>query len=460
MDTTKRIARGAFASPVLEDMDSDGKLDVVQAAFDGKIYVFSADGTALDGFPVRVHYEKGGKDQEYGRIMTTPAVADFNGDGVPDILVGSNERLGSGKGTGAFYIVDGRGSKAPALYLPGWPVTWTSFELFPLVAEGVPNSPVAGDIDGDGVPEAVMHGNGSPPLISPKEPKQPGFASLPDNALPVREVDGEIERGLSTAGFGPDSKATRPDVMFPLFSQPSLGDMDQDGTPDMVTTGSSQTAAGALLSTQPLDRPAQHLIGMWSGKDGLMMPASPVPLEDYTFFNNTSIADVTGDGFPEAIVGSGAYMLHAADACGREPAGWPKFTGQWIIATAAVGDITGDDKLDVVVNTRNGWLYAWRTAGSTSGVIAWESFHHDNRNTGFLGTSLDQGTYLGSAGPLSRDEEGKCLVEGQPEPPGDAPLSPSGGCGCRTDRHGTPSGLLAMLGVSLLALWRRRRRAP
>lgn len=458
MDTTVRLARGAFASPVIEDIDGDGKLDIVQAAFDGKVYVFKRDGTALDGFPVRVHYEKGGKDQEFNRIMTTPAVADFNGDGVRDILVGSNERLGSGKGTGAFYIVDGRGNQAPSLYLPGWPVTWTSFELFPLVAEGVPNSPVAGDIDGDGVPEAVMHGNGSPPLISPAEPKQPTFAGLPDNALPVREVDGETERGLSTAGFGPDSKATRPDVMFPLFSQPSLGDMDQDGTPDMVTTGSSQTAAGALLSTQPLDRPAQHLIGMWSGKTGLMMPASPVPLEDYTFFNNTSIADLTGDGYPEAIVGSGGYILHAADACGREPKGWPKFTGQWIISTAAVGDITGDDKLDVVVNTRNGWLYAWQTVGKTDGVVAWESFHHDNRNTGFVGTPLEQGTYLSGAGPLEVDEEGKCLANAEPEAPAPTQLAPSGGCGCRTETRDTPAGVPALLGIALLSFWRRRRR--
>jgi hypothetical protein len=39
-ETETRIARGAFAAPVLEDMDKDGKLDIIQAAFDGKIYVF------------------------------------------------------------------------------------------------------------------------------------------------------------------------------------------------------------------------------------------------------------------------------------------------------------------------------------------------------------------------------------------------------------------------------------
>ena len=36
------------------------------------------------------------KEAQTNRIMTTPAVGDFNGDGTPDLLVGSNERLGEG----------------------------------------------------------------------------------------------------------------------------------------------------------------------------------------------------------------------------------------------------------------------------------------------------------------------------------------------------------------------------
>ena len=35
------------------------------------------------------------------RILTTPAVADFNGDGIPDLLVGSNEQLGEAGSSGA-----------------------------------------------------------------------------------------------------------------------------------------------------------------------------------------------------------------------------------------------------------------------------------------------------------------------------------------------------------------------
>src|SRR5262249_51728985 len=81
-------ARGAYAAPVLADFDGDKKLEIVQAAFDGNVYVFHADGTALAGWPVAVHIDRASKRN---RIMSTPLVTDMNRDGVPDIATGSNE---------------------------------------------------------------------------------------------------------------------------------------------------------------------------------------------------------------------------------------------------------------------------------------------------------------------------------------------------------------------------------
>lgn len=462
MDTFTRITRGAFGSPVIEDMDGDGKYEIIQAAFDGWVYVYNADGSDKKGFPIQLHFEKGGEKQEFNRIMTTPAIADLNGDGIKDLVVGSNERIGPGGGAGAMYVVDGRGNDAPSLYLNNWPLTMISFQLFPLVAEGIPNSPVVADVDGDGKTDVVFHGNASKPMIVPADPGvQPtsGYGNNPPNALPIR-VDpdtGETERGLeSTNLFGPDSKAYRPDVMLPLFSQPSVGDLDQDGTVDIIASGGSLSVAGSLLSSQPLDNPTQHMLSMWNGKTGRMMPASPIVLEDFTFFNNQAIADLSGDGYPEVITGSGGYYVHAVDACGRSPEGWPKFTGQWVIATTAVGDVDGDGNLDVVVPSRSGWLYAWKTKGKTDGVVAWESFHHDNRNTGNYATPLEQGTLLSAAGPLELNAEGSCAAD--TEPPGTPKLEPMGGCACGAagrSRSGGPGLALGLLLVG--AAWRSRR---
>jgi len=43
------VSRGTYSAPVLADLDKDGKLDVIQAAFDANIYAFKADGTNVPG---------------------------------------------------------------------------------------------------------------------------------------------------------------------------------------------------------------------------------------------------------------------------------------------------------------------------------------------------------------------------------------------------------------------------
>jgi hypothetical protein len=426
-------ARGAFAAPVLEDMDQDGDLDIIQAAFDGLVYVFDLDGNDVDGWPVLVKYEGSLSDEPApGRVFTTPAVGDFNDDGYPEILVGSNEKLGSGENSGASYLLDGRGTNAPAKTLPNWPVTMTSLQLFPLVAEGVTNSGVIGRMQG-GVLAAIQHGNASLPLIMPADPgPQAQLNETPPNVFPQRpdpSVEGQIRKGVDPSSeFGKESKAKQPNTMLPLFSQPALGDMDQDGVPDIISSGGSLDVAIALQSST--GQAGDNLLSMWSGETGAMLPASPMVLEDFTFFNSSAIADLTGDGYPEAIIGSGGYYLHAFDACGREPEGWPKFTGQWIITTPALGDMDGDGTLEVAIGTRNGWMYVWHTRASVNNVIEWESYHHDNRNTGNIEVELEQGGPSTAASPL---------VDATCRPPAPPPeYVVAGGCACRAPAAAAP----------------------
>jgi MYXO-CTERM domain-containing protein len=463
MSEATRIARGAFASPVLVDMDKDGKLDIIQAAFDGKIYIFHADGSEVAGWPVEVHYTGPLVDEpQRARILSTPAVGDFNGDGFPDLLVGSNERLGGGGQAGGIYLLDGRGTKAPKITLPNWPLAITSLELFPLVAEGVPNAGVIGRF-GDTL-SGVMHGNATLPLILPLDPGvQTSLGETPPNALPNRPDPfhpGKTLIGVDPSSvFGLLSSAAQPNTMLPLFAQPSLGDLDQDGYPDVITSGGSLNLAIALQGNGGNGPKGDNLLAMWSGKTGSMLPASPMVLEDFTFFNSQAVADLDGDDYPEVITGSGGYFVHAFDACGREPKGFPKFTGGWVIPTAAVGDLDGDKKLELVTGTRDGWLYAWHTEGKSDGIIEWESFHHDNRNTGNLEEKLDQGTKKKAAKPLTAE---MCAAE-VPDPPVDEPidLEAKGGCACEAaGHHGagqSAPAALGLIGIAVAALRRRRR---
>jgi hypothetical protein len=454
------IDRGAFASPVLEDMDKDGRLDIIQAAFDGNVYVFNADGEPVDGWPVRPHYTGSQFDEPgHGRILSTPAVADFNGDGYPEVVVGSNEKLGGDDGqVGAMYLIDGRGSNAPEVVFPNWPVTATSFNLFPLVAEGIPNSGIVGDFDG--VRAAVFHGNASAPFILPADPgPQGGVGVVPPNGIPtfVDPDTGNASPGVApTSYFGRHTRADN-DVMFPLFSNPSLGDIDQDGVLDVVASGSSLTVAQSLLPGSSAVV-GQQLVAAWSGRSGAMIPGSPYLLEDYSFFNSHAIVDLNGDDYPEIVAGSGGYFLHAWDGCGREPENWPKFTGQWIIPTPAVGDLDGDGSLEIAVGTRNGWLYVWRTEGKSDGMIQWESFHHDNRNTGNYDVSLEQGDATRRAAQPMTDAYCASVLN---EPGAPAALEAIGGCGqCSVGRARSRADLTALFAAlaGALALARRRTR--
>jgi Subtilase family/FG-GAP-like repeat len=385
MDLLDDITRGSFASPVLADFDGDGKLEIVLAAFDGNVYVFNGDGSLHSGFPVPVHSSLAYKRDH---ILTTPAVADFNGDGVPDILVGTNETIGNQGNTGFFYIVDGRGTAAPTPYLAGWPIEIPSQYTLPIVGQGTNSSPAIFDIEGNGQPNAFLQGNANNPWVLPAAPGAQSGSNAPANLLPVRAG---LAPGFDTGSqYGALSNARHGDDMLPLFSHPSVGDLDQDGTPDIVMSGSGLSLA-LNMAANVLPKPFEHMLAMWSGKTGHMMPGSPFVLEDYSFLTNQAIADITGDNYPEVIMGTGGYFVHAVDACGREAPNWPKFTGGWMTATPAVGDITGDHTLKVVEATREGFLYAWSTAGTDTGVIQWESFHHDNANTGNYGTTLDQG---------------------------------------------------------------------
>ncbi len=452
MDLDHNLARGAFGAPVLVDMDGDGKLEVIQSAFDGNIYIFHADGTPLAGWPVLIDTPRA---KVKNRILTTPAVADYNGDGIPDLVTGSNEEVGGGGSTGPVFLVDGRGMNTPGgPYLPNWPVVLTSLNVLPVVAEGINSSPAALDVNGDGIPEALLQGTGAPPFLLPTDPgPQQGFND-PPNILPLRANDPMTPRGFDPGSdFGELSTAHRPDSMFPALSEPSVGDLDQDGTPDVILSGGSLSLIGSIGSGGGSPHPFQHLLAMWSGKTGHMMPGSPIVLEDYTFFMNMAVADITGDDYPEVLLGTGAYFVRAVDACGREAAGWPKFTDGWIIASPAVGDIDGDSEhsLEVVTATREGFLYAWHTKGRQDGVIQWESFHHDNANTGNYDNKLAQGVLERATKPID------CSVPPPPPPP---PSYNPGGCtlagGVAKSR--SPCGALGWLAaLGSVALARRRR---
>ncbi len=415
------VSDSIFAAPALADFDGDKVNEVVIADGVGELTVWKGDGTKMPGWPIRVWDTSLPDDpsapdpRQANRIMSAPALGDLNGDGVPDIVVGTNEDYMSGA---RLYAVDGK----TAQFMPGWPVTVISNYILPVVGSGIPNAPAMADLNGDGVPEIVVAGIGG--AVKAYDAKGRPFGRPYPSGRDKYGEKSNVTDGTTIA----------------VISNPAFGDIDDDGVTDLVY-GLAGDSVLLAMATGGQRKDFQFAIGAWDTKTGAFKNGFPQVMEDYQFFLTPIVADVDGDGHSEVVNASAGYYIHAFNSEGVEAKGFPKFTGQWIAATPTVGDMDGDGKLELASITREGWLWAWHIGGTTTGRIDWESMRHDARNTGNFATALAQGT---RAMPPAQADMGM------------APMAP-GSCSCAVG--GTAKGGIAgLLAVALVALGLVRRR--
>jgi hypothetical protein len=159
--------------------------------------------------------------------------------------------------------------------------------------------------------------------------------------------------------------------------------------------------ARSLALTQHFDY--QYVLGGWDLSHGGALTGFARQVDDIAFLMAAALADISGDFGPQAIYASGGHFIYAWDANGTPAAGWPTFTGGGSLGGAAAGDIDGDGLLDVVTDTREGTLFAWKTRGSADQPVQWASGRHDPQNTGNYETSLSR-----QAGPAIREPGGAC----------------------------------------------------
>jgi Subtilase family/FG-GAP-like repeat len=389
-DTDHTWDQGFASGATLVDLDGDGALEIIAAAMDQRLYVVDADGNDFGPYPITLCYPTE-CDTNGARVITGATVGDLDGDGDYEIGLGSNEGIEDGRYS-VSYLIDALTGEA----LPDWPLLTSGLVnealLLPLVGEGHPASMAFADMDGDGESEIanpVMLG-----LTDPLNADQSTYLELPYYASDWPE----------------GHNASMVPSIIQLVTNPAFGDLDGDGLPDYVCGGASALWLASLAVSQELDY--QHGVGAWSGLTGEMFTGWPRQIEDIQFLMAPAIADVSGDGKPEVIYGSAGYLLHAWDVAGTEAAGWPKFTGNWLLGSPAVGDIDGDGYVDVVVTSREGWLYAWTTAGHADQAVQWQSLHHDAQNTGDYHHPLpkQQGPVL-----VADDESGCCKRDGGDE---------------------------------------------
>ena len=435
-----RTEIGFLSSPVLGHLDgkTSGPLDIVVAGEDRHLYAWQPDpadvaGKVLPGFPVLVadpdkltsvdpttnHLTfstttaeaNPGIDEDQGKIIDTPAIADL--DGKPTIVVGSNEEylantgdegainagnltstsLGALGATGLLSFANGRvyaikatggalacsgGKCSSTAFEPGWPIKLGIIDagLLPDVGEGVNGSPVIAPLTcpsgGSGLkvgvatdagPAYILNADGS--SCYGNDPSSGKYNTL--------ETDAK-------AGAGQYDHPT-----FAAVGYPSFGTFDGH-TIDFFTpeTGLLRALDVALNDYQG----GQDFIGGWSPTTAQELPGFPAEVNDLQFLTGPVVGQITAAGGQSVIGGTADMDLQAFNAAGQpSSSAWPKLTGDWTIATPTLGsfgtlDTDPGAHKNVVSITRSGTLSVYSTPAPACSPSSSPRFHHDDWNSG------------------------------------------------------------------------------
>ncbi len=441
---------GFFSSPMLADLDLDGDLEIVVGGLDSWVYAWHADGAEVLGWPVHLDnpsvpaFEDDGKIRRFvDRIISSPTVARIfpkghADEGTPILFFGSNERVENSNGVFLYGIWPDGNVHEGGPFPPGWPSTVSGFlpgaDILPFVGRGNPNSPASADMDGDGDDEVINAGMGG--------------------SLTVFDFDGRIARAGGqemvmkslSVDYG-ENATTDEGFSLPMINNPSVADLDGDGLLELINgTAGSGLIAAATAGGRRTD--FDHSVSAWVAGSGYFQAGFPQRVWDYQFFMNYAVADLEGTGRFNVISGDGGYFVYAPNVDGKSAEGFPKWTQGWHITTPAIGDLDGDELIDVIASTREGWLWAWKTKGHVGGppdapvpAIQWEGFHHDDHNTANLGGPAKVYPPLAPATD-GCDESGCCCAQSTARGPVGTPV--------------TGALALAFLGATLLVGRRRR----
>jgi hypothetical protein len=351
------------------DLNGDGVDDVIVGAYRngtwdaeaGRAYVYCGAPVA-DSLPDIVLTGAHAADH-FG--VAVAVAGDFDGDGMPDMLVGASGSSAVAQSGGRAYVY---GVRRPVVLVPNGGETWMVGEADTIRWRGEGPVDVGLSTDGGLTWTTVASGVGGAGenflrIVVPAEPTTAARVRVdPPGQTPTPATSDQSNADFRIVPPGPMARAvviaraaSAGTVAGQALGAPiaAAGDVDGDGTPDYVVGTRRGPASGGA--------PDSAFVVLGGSARGatvsLRVPGSPAGLAF------AGAGDVNGDGFADIVVGAPydpsrgggtgrAFLYLGGPAMAGSPdlsLNGPRFGARFGAAVAGAGDVNGDGFDDLIV---------------------------------------------------------------------------------------------------------------